>query len=175
MRIRTDISPMSFQKEMWLFLNCPPQFLLPFLHLDASFEHLGFWPVLWCNLVSGQDHGKVRKKQPGHRALDLVCTSTVFQRTFAHVVSSHEARAVFAAVFEPALASVSRVFCSLWFVSVHFQQSNCSLFTSVLWLPTLLVDQILEAGELPPPAFLRSWASCAFLVLPFLTELTCGW
>lgn len=81
MRIRTDISPVSFQKEMWLFLNCPPQFLLPFLHLDASFEHLGFWPVLWCNLVSGQDHGKVRKKQCGHRDLALVCTSTVLQRT----------------------------------------------------------------------------------------------
>lgn len=137
--------------------------------------------------VSGWDHDKVRKEQPGHRGLALVCNSAIFQRriwaTRCTCGLLTWGTSSFYILYWSLLLSLSHVGLPYSLVCARFllcqylfsSQSQCALLTSVPLLPVILLQGVPEDGELPPPAFLQSWASCTFFALPLLMGLICGW
>lgn len=143
------------------------------------------WSLMWSQCLA-KTMTKLERNTLGTDlwpwCVTVLCSKEQSDSPIALVSSSQKAQAVFALNIQACSCLCLRwVFHTVWFVTDSCCASTSSairviaLFTIVLWLPIILVGWVLEAGELPAPAFLQSWASCTFFASPPLTGLICGW
>lgn len=135
--------------------------------------HLNTWgsdlfsDVIWC---LAKTMAKLERNSLGTEPWPW-CVNVLFSKeqsdpSLAHVVCSHKAQAVLAAIFKPILASVSQVFCSLWLMP----DSCCvSTFSAELLLPLHFCAVLWpHASGGPGPWSRRASTPCLFKEMGFL-------